>query len=493
MYSNRQSYFTSTMFRENIYDIKSHLSNYTNKTERLYIPINYARLISHTFADYEVGWWFKVLFNGDEDTEKFDELREQTDFDSKIYKAMVKKSSMWYSVLRVIEDEKMPDGEKIKIEAIPTKNYFPNLDWLHLWATINDVKEHNIVSIVKEGKEYVVYIDSYQKEENWRKRIYGKYRYMPDFIFDEPEVIDIIDEETLDHLPLFIFNNDLINDEDNEVDDPTNWKKPTDEQSDFLIGNSFFAESDYADCADIIQEINDRNSQVSVEFIKHLWSKMSVPNSFYKSLQTLKENMKRKAEAEWLTVPKNMNNEAFFEWLVHWDGENPAQYITRDSSYISVSFEHIEKQIRFLSAITRIPQSFFSLEESSGKQQVGTMEKQLERFYMRVNQKRKSMASTLKRMCAYIMFRSTWKYEMPSISFKELQAKEFDSKVLSFTQLYGSWLVSRNRALVELFHYDEKELEKEIEEIEQEKEVDAAVFGQWRFANLDDNQKDDAG
>lgn len=32
----------------------------------------------------------------------------------------------------------------------------------------------------------------------------------------------------------------------------------------------FFAESDYGDIMDIVQDINDRQSQISVEFIKHL-------------------------------------------------------------------------------------------------------------------------------------------------------------------------------------------------------------------------------
>lgn len=32
----------------------------------------------------------------------------------------------------------------------------------------------------------------------------------------------------------------------------------------------FFAESDYVDVFDIVQDINDRQSQISVEFIKHL-------------------------------------------------------------------------------------------------------------------------------------------------------------------------------------------------------------------------------
>lgn len=77
--------------------------------------------------------------------------------------------------------------------------------------------------------------------------------------------------ETLDYLPLFLFNNDLLNIH-TAVED-----YKTDKLGDIP---RHFGQSDYVDIADILQELNDRGSQISIEFVKNLTSKLSVPASF---------------------------------------------------------------------------------------------------------------------------------------------------------------------------------------------------------------------
>lgn len=54
VYSNKISSFTKSAYSD-VFAIKSFLTKSKDKNAKLYIPINMPRLISHTFADYEIG------------------------------------------------------------------------------------------------------------------------------------------------------------------------------------------------------------------------------------------------------------------------------------------------------------------------------------------------------------------------------------------------------------------------------------------------------
>ena len=95
---------------------------------------------------------------------------------------------------------------------------------------------------------------------------YGKFEYSEDFDFNEKNSVgDIIDEE-LDFLPLFVMNNDIVNDEDDDDTDNENY-----------YTTPYLGESDFRNIIDLIQDVNDRHTQISVEMIKHLGSKVSYP------------------------------------------------------------------------------------------------------------------------------------------------------------------------------------------------------------------------
>lgn len=88
----------------------------------------------------------------------------------------------------------------------------------------------------------------------------------------------------------------------------------------------FFHQSDYVDLGDVLQEINDRGSQISVEFIKNLTSKISVPAGF--------------RDAQTIQALKNKNGDNYAknpDYLVHNPGEEPARYITKDATYVQTS------------------------------------------------------------------------------------------------------------------------------------------------------------
>lgn len=107
----------------------------------------------------------------------------------------------------------------------------------------------------------------------------------------------------------------------------------------------FFHQSDYVDLADFLQELNDRGSQISVEFIKNLTSKISVPAGF--------------RDAQTMEALKNGDKKAFAknpDYLVHNPGEEPARYITKDANYVQVSItDYIPYLLKMIGFIASIP------------------------------------------------------------------------------------------------------------------------------------------
>jgi hypothetical protein len=188
--------------------------------------------------------------------------------------------------------------------------------------------------------------------------------------------------EVLDFLPMFLFNNDL-EDKNETIDNTKNFDK---------YGNIpyLFNQSDYVDLAELIEEINDRNSQISVEFIKNLTSKMSLPKSFIEAenLKKKKEEMQREKQETPNTKPNGRYENSLADnpdFYIHEDGETPAQYITKDSSLLQIAINNrLDQLIRYISAVSAVPVSSLGGDMTRRTSPVGTTEKEREDFYDRV-------------------------------------------------------------------------------------------------------------
>ena len=95
------------------------------------------------------------------------------------------------------------------------------MDGLTIGDSFEDIKEHFIFSVQRDrdGKSYF-YVDRYEKLDNGQwKGYYGEKRANNgSFIFSDR--LEEGEEELLDDLPLFLFNNDLCN--PHIVEDKTN-------------------------------------------------------------------------------------------------------------------------------------------------------------------------------------------------------------------------------------------------------------------------------
>lgn len=473
IYENRQSSFTE-WFRKKIFKTKSFLSWDKFKDEFLYMCINYARLISHRFADYEIWGWFEVKYSNTDNTNKVINRRDSFNIQNKIYRTIVGKSQVWYSVVRILNVDWVP-----KFQRIPVEYYSVNISWLNIWSDRDDIKEHNIISVEKtwnwntNSYDWFTHLDNYIK--SWNKRIwtYSKFKFDAKFEFKITDLVKLKWSETMDYLPIFVFNNDIMN--DGLVDLKTVKNDP---QS---VGSysRYFAESDYVDIADILQDINDRQSQISVEFIKHLTSKMSLPQSFIDSIQS---RQAKNIVKMWATNSREVNdlmNQAVenFEYITHGAGESEAKYLTKDGSMIDRAMKQISSHLRNISAITTIPVYMLAVEESGNNRHLWTDNNEMDNFLTKVEQKRQNYYSTLQRLFAYIWFIINWKYELPTIKFSRFKAYDISDKATTAETLMNSQLTSKKSLIKFIRWYDDQEAKEEMDLIGQELINENAITG----------------
>lgn len=480
IYSNQVSKFAERDYRSSVFKIKSDLAHDVEKDEVLYIPVNLWRTITRAYTDYVIGMWYNVAWNNEDWNKAFSEIDDWIRVQKKLNNTIDIQGSIWYSVVRARkrEQDKFP-----RMEIIPVSNYCANMSWLSIWDDFEDIKEHFIFSVIDEwyGWKKYFYVDRYEKNEGewWTGYYWEKWKYTADFILKER--YEEWEEEQLKRLPIFLFNNDLTNIHVAEEDSTKKTRKN-------YYGDipRFFNQSDYVDLADLFQEINDRWSQISVEFIKNLTSKLSVP-AWFASAQTAKILRKKQQwDEEYSENP---------DYLVHNPWENPAQYITKDATYIQTSInDYIPYLLKMVSTVSGVPASMlWSSLLSWWNNPVGTTEKEWQVFYSRVESKQLEIYSPLQKLFRQLLELYLWKEidELPTIKFKKPTAYDIAERTNTAVTQLNAGIMSKKSAMIYCMWYDDAEAEEEMDEIaEEEKESYAKYQATFQKNNLDENKED---
>lgn len=475
-YSNGE---TLSWWRKQIFKLKSFLSGIPEKDKLLYITYNYFRLISKAYADYEIGEGVEVIFEKEHIQSKIVQRMDTSNIQLSIYNAMLQKSKVWFCILRCLNINGTP-----KIEKIPITSYFCSTQGVSLWASFEDLPEHHIVSIFEEeveGKtELRVRIDSYYKKgAQWLGK-YATYEYDPKMNFDESKLKGGVIEEVLEHLPLFLFNSENIE------DDMLKGEELKNKEGSWLL-KMFFAESDYVDIMDIVQDINDRQSQISVEFIKHLSSKISLPQSYFNEMKNLKIGKLIGKNDE--TITREVSNEIDnFDYITHEAGENPAQYIVKDSSMIEKAFTKIERDIRAISTFTNIPVYMLGLESASWNRHVGTDEKDSEAFLQKITRRRAVAYASFQKLFAYVARVMGNEYVLPTIKFSKLPNGNLENKVSIAAQMKENGFLSQKSLVKFVNNFDDAEYDEEKKQMDKELTDEYAIQG--KYPDLDPNDEE---
>ncbi len=430
LYKNDLSHFLEGTFREQIFNIKSFLTKDQRKDELLYISVNLSSLIVKSFADF--CFWDGLKIELSNYQEEWKEIEENNYLDNVFYGAFINQSKTGYSILRTRKE-----NDEVIIEEIPFDYYYPTISNLALWQ---EPTEHTIASFyVDEDGNQKANIQNYKLQENW-KRLFTAWTWTFDWQTINFEEITL--QEELDFLPIIRIDNQKI-------------------------AGELFGRSDLEEVLDLLEEINDRITQISVQFIKHLNVKIALPESMLEWIERAKEEGKINSIQELDVI-----------WFSQW--EQKPEFIENKNMLITDALDYLDKLIKLTASIVQVPTSFFGIEEKGWAEKVEALRIRMMRFLKKVARKQRMFEKGLKDLIKKSLMLQGYNVDNLEIDvkFSDWIPQTLEQKAEIYQNLYLNWLVSKETAIKKIFDRDDLFVKEELAKIEQEDLVNKVV--QWQ-------------
>ena len=425
-----------------LFGIKDYFVDGQSNQKKLYIAVNLPSLISEYYADMVVGDGIFIDSDDEKTQEIINEIYSDNSLDVAFYESSITTSKSGFSVFRVRLDE----VEKVVIEEIPVDQYFPQADGSIILASYI-----TLVSTMTRKKFKLLYKQIYYqdspsdnvmlKHELWKVNTNKE----PTVQVPVTEYLSEIETDLMDTgfttMPVFQINN-------------------------AKSSKSMFGKSDYKDPKPLFDEVNNRITQISVQLIKHMRSRIAVPQGTLSSDGSVK-----------------VEQSDIFEVG---DGDKMPQYISNPNSLIEAGFTQLDKLILLISSITKIPPEEMGYPGTGGVEKPEAMKIKLFSTLRKVSRKRIYMEQVILDMMDLALRMSG--LNLPSgknkfdIRVKWTDALPIDENLLTNRlneQVIGG-LKSKRKAVKELQGIYDEELDNEIELIEQENQPIIPSFGRSR-------------
>lgn len=434
LYNNKVKDRVSKSFRNDLFNLKPYLTASRQKDSVLYLYVNLFTLIATSNADFVVADGVEVKIDDKTAQEKRNEIAEDNSFDELLYDSAIEQSWCGYTTFRVWRD----DEKQVIIDQIPYDYYYPQLIDSFLWEDPDTI---HIVSKILNPSDMSnqAKIQTYTKLQNKKRRLsYGLYEQgLAGSVTGEYSLKEqLATDQTLEFLNIYRIDNR---------------KAP----------GQILGANDFEDIIDLIEEVSDRMTQISVQFIKHLNAKLSLPPSAGESVRHEKSRAKKQGLTRSLTDA---------EYFVHEKGENPAQYIENINSLIPEAQDHVERVLKLIGAISQLPLNFLWFEDKGGAEKVEALRIRMLRFLKKIQRKRRRYINTLKRLVKDSLALAGCKgdYEI-TIEFNDTSLTDFDAQSKTYMSLFNQNLLSAETTLEKIFDRENETVLKEMEKISMEK------------------------
>lgn len=452
-----------------------------------YIKYNLYKIMAEISANCVVGLWYELDFidedfvgegdddkyvSGEEMNKNIIKYHEECDMHPKMLNAAKEQSYAGIGIMRLYKNK----VGKWKVAPLPIDNYFP---WCApgIGETLQDINLHYVITTYQDDNDKTKYYSMlyeyrYNMEDDVRDMTVEKHNFTnvnnlgldKHITYNESTYISTISEERLPYLPIFFFNNDYT-ETYNQAMDTTQFGVTSKLQTSFGIGRP-----DWHCVKDIAEEINSTITNVSIELLSNIKSKMSIP----KAVSEKMNRDKKKAMAkQWIRadqmgmLDRYSGMQKIDSWVnvfFHEAGEQIAQYIQKDPSYLDRSFTWLEKIFILVSSVTGIPKSDLGLEENVGGEKVGTSNNRRMTHIASCETKRKLITRTIAEMNYWIAVEQYGrKWGRPKVTFTPLVDNRKDP--VTVCNMYQKWLLSMETAIAEAMWYDAEQVKEEIDKI----------------------------
>lgn len=431
--------------------LKEFFENDKKKAEILDVAYNVAPLIIDTATDFLFGEEVAIEPEGD-GQEKIDKIIDRNRLQSKFAQSSALFQVIGHTHFKLYRNEK---GEAV-IEEIPYDYWFPN------WTKVPLGGEPNSFQIVVHMKDSQDATKKYIYVEDWY--LEGTAKVAKSLWEDKGgkvgnqvplDTLGIVSPGTLDGLTAV---EDTLLDEIPIV--YLDVRKTAKERH---------AESVLKKVRPLLNELNDRLTQVSIQFLKHLNAKLQIP------------------ETAVTRDPKTGKIQRVdLEVILAKEGDPEAKYITNENPLIEQSFVHIEKILRAIAKLTQTPDSLLTEDEKGGVEKAEALKTRMMGFLKKIRIYQSRYEEAIRNMMR-IALKIEGGQEIPLvITFDTGLPKdwEYDSMVWS-TALSGG-LASKETAVGMFQGIEGDELQAELARIkEDERQMVAALVPD----NADDDEQ----
>lgn len=437
--------------------------------ELLYISINLASIISKKSADFMFGESLQVSA-GKEDNSKeqiaLDRLTENNDMNIKNYESALSNSYRGDSFykLRIGQDfngelDSSIDEYKVIIENQNAEYVFPET----MLGDANKIRAYHIAvperesadGVSDEKAKYILHVESHYAG----KVEYSRFRLHPIEISVEGEILSYKIGHEMEEFRQATATG---------VGFPLVVHVPN-----FSLDDAWNGLDDITEHRSILDEINNRITQVSDILNKHADAPIAVP------LGTLREDANG-------NVIYNVAQEKVFE-IAGKDDVIP-QYITNSNPLVDQAFKELEMLIDLLLSVAEIPSVAIGRNDSGTSGSSGlAIRWRMNSLLSKINRKRQYYEKGLKRV--YVIAQmlenavgiDSYQVTVPKLKFQTgLPKDDMEQANIMAIRTGGKATLSQKSAMMQLDDLTEEQVDKEIERIEAEAPaeefVDASIF-----------------
>jgi hypothetical protein len=439
--------------------LKEFFSNDKKKAEILAKALNVAPLIVDVGTDFLFGEPFQVAIEaeGKEKTEK--KITRIVD-DNRLQERM-EESSQLLQAIGHVHFKLFGKGNEAVVEEIPYSYWFPNWSGVPNGADPNNVR---IVSYLTHqqpdgvAKKYV-YIEDYFMEEKTAIIEYALYEDKGGKLGDPVAL------ETLDLVPKGDNVQKVVEKSESGTETETQrYRQDTKLDELPLVTVNLrktvmqrYGQSIFKRIMPLLEELNDRLSQISIQFLKHLNAKIQVPDG-----SVVRDPKTGKVQSSDVEV------------LIAKAGEPDARYITNENPLIEQAFKHMEMTLREIAKLTQTPDSFVLEDEKGGQaERAETLRTRMMNFLKRVRRYERKYDEAIKdilRIALKIEGEKDVDKLAMSVTFDQGIPKDWESDERVWGDALGRGLASRETAVGRFQGIEGDELEEELSRIQDEEE-----------------------
>jgi hypothetical protein len=435
------------------FKLKEFFSNDTKKAEILAKALNLAPLIAEAGTDFLFGEPFEVVVDdeGREDVQDaIDDICKRNKIQDKGESSSLLLQAVGHAHFKLY-GEKSEKKTLARIQEVPFSYYYPN------FAGVADGEESENIRLavnltkVDEGgvtRKYI-YVEDYFMRQGKAVIEYALYQDKGGQIGD-PVSLAEFDLVTKNGKPVLVNNEETKRYEEvTSLDElpivSIHLRRTVMERH---------GQSIYKRIMPLLEEINDRLTQISLQFLKHLNAKLQLPESAV--VRDPKTGEIKRVDLEVILAKAD-------------DAE--AKYIINENPLIEDAFKHLDRLIRECAKLTHTPDSFLLEDEKGGVEKAESLKVRMMMFFKRIRNYQRKYDEAIKKL-----IRIALKIEgvkdaetVPlKIIFDKGIPKDWEHDVEVWGSAFERGLASRQTAVSRFQGLDDEETEEEIKRIEEE-------------------------